>query len=108
MQKIRVSGPVFDLLDIHSIEQSGEAVESLLLIGCSRKIAPLRVNSLAPLCVSSLSIRRFWGKGEKWKRKRKNLLSPNPVGRPDTQASVSVVSPCRSSILKFRGIENGF
>ena len=35
-----------------------------------------------PLLVS-LSIRRFWGKGEK-----KNLLSPNPVGRPDTQATL--------------------
>ena len=35
--------------------------------------------------LSSLSIRRFWGKGEKWKRK--NLLSPSPVGRPDTQAT---------------------
>ena len=35
--------------------------------------------------ISSLSIRRFWGKGEKWKRK--NLLSPSPVGRPDTQAT---------------------
>lgn len=56
MQKIRVSGPVFDLLDVHSIEQSGEAVESLLLIGCSRKIAPLRVNSLAPLCVSCVTV----------------------------------------------------
>ena len=28
----------------------------------------------------SLSIRRFWGKGAK------NLLSPSPLGRPDTQA----------------------
>lgn len=56
MQKIRVSGPVFDLLDIHSIEQSSEAVESLLLIGCSRKIAPLHVNSLAPLCVSCVTV----------------------------------------------------
>ena len=26
-------------------------------------------------CVASLSIRRFWGKGEKWKRKRK-ISSP--------------------------------
>lgn len=50
MQKIRVSRPVFDLLDIHSIEQSGEAVESLLLIGCSRKIAPLHANTLVPVC----------------------------------------------------------
>ena len=70
-QKIRVSRPVIDFLDIHSIEHSGEAVESLLLIGCSRKIAPLHVNTLAPLCVSC-------------------------------------VIPCRSSILKFRGIKNGF
>ena len=75
--------------------------------------------------VSSLSIRRFWGKGERWKRKKeraevsgvsegkgkdgsekrrelkernlsllplppppsKNLLSPSPSGRPDTQAT---------------------
>ena len=54
--------------------------------------------------ISSLSIRRFWGKGERWKRKREraegeklpfssppppspisNLLSPSPLGRPDTQ-----------------------
>ena len=45
----------------------------------------------------SLSIRRFWGKGEGWKRKKEradppppspisNLLSPSPLGRPDTQA----------------------
>ena len=33
---------------------------------------------------SSLSIRRFWGKGERWKRKRES--SPSPLGRPDTQA----------------------
>ena len=33
-----------------------------------------------------LSIRRFWGKGERWKRK--NLLSPSLLGRPDTQASL--------------------
>ena len=54
----------------------------------------------------SLSIRRFWGKGARWKRKREraegekpipfssplppsptsNLLSPSPLGRSDTQA----------------------
>lgn len=39
-----------------SIEQSGEAVESLLLIGCSRKIAPLHVNTLAPLCDSCVTV----------------------------------------------------
>ena len=33
------------------------------------------------MCKSSLSIRRFWGKGERWK--------PSPIGRPDTQASVN-------------------
>ena len=33
---------------------------------------------------TNLSIRRFWGKGERWKRK--NLLSPSPLGRPYTQA----------------------
>ena len=55
---------------------------------------------------SSLSIRRFGGKGERWKQKREraegeklffsppplspivNLLYPSPLGRPDTQASV--------------------
>ena len=31
----------------------------------------------------SLSIRRFWGKGERWKRKRER---GSPIGRPDTQA----------------------
>ena len=41
MQKIRVSGPRH-LFIVHS----GEAVESLLLIGCSRNIAPLHVNTL--------------------------------------------------------------
>ena len=35
----------------------------------------------------SLSIRRFWGKGERLKRKRENVLSPSPLGRPDTQAN---------------------
>ena len=46
----------------------------------------------------SLSIRRFWGKGERWKRKKErasppppspisNLLSPSPLGRPGTQAN---------------------
>ena len=44
----------------------------------------------------SLSIRRFWGKGERWKRKsergegEKPFTSPpppSPIGRPDTQAS---------------------
>ena len=49
---------------------------------------------------SSLSIKRFWGKGERWKRKKEraegekppppspisNLLSPSHLGRPDTQA----------------------
>ena len=58
----------------------------------------------SPCC--SLSIRRFWGKGERWKRKREraegeelpfssppppspieNLLSPSPLGRSDTQAT---------------------
>ena len=51
----------------------------------------------------SLSIRRFWGKGERWKRKKErafssppspspisNLLSPSPLGRPGTQASMQV------------------
>ena len=33
------------------------------------------------LSCCSLTIRRFWGKGEKWKRK-------SPVGRPDTQANL--------------------
>ena len=46
-----------------------------------KKPVSLSVFSLVP----SLSIRRSWGKGEKWKRK--NLLSPSPVGRPDTQAT---------------------
>ena len=32
----------------------------------------------------SLSVRRFWGK--KGKMGAKNLLSPSPLGRPDTQA----------------------
>ena len=36
----------------------------------------------------SLRIMRFWGKGERWKR---NLLSPSPLGRPDTQASTGTV-----------------
>ena len=44
----------------------------------------------------SLSIRRFWRKGERWKRKsergegEKPFTSPpppSPIGRPDTQAS---------------------
>ena len=44
----------------------------------------------------SLSIRRFWGKGERWKRKRErgegeklpfsSPPPPSPIGRPDTQA----------------------
>ena len=34
---------------------------------------------------SSLSIRRFWGKGGK--REAKNLLSLVPLGRSDTQAT---------------------
>lgn len=34
---------------------------------------------------SSLSIRRFWGKGGK--REAKNLLSLVPLGRPDTQVT---------------------
>ena len=46
----------------------------------------------------SLIIRRFWGKGERWKQKREkappspiyNLLSPSPLGRPDTQASTNL------------------
>ena len=58
------------------------------------------------LLLRSLSIRRFWGKGERWKRKKEraegeklpfssppppspisNLLSPSPLGRPGTQAN---------------------
>ena len=38
---------------------------------------------------SSLSIRRFWGKGERWKRKLER-------GRPDTQASL-IQSNCSTS-----------
>ena len=42
----------------------------------------------------SLSIRRFWGKGEKWK--------PNPVGRPDTQAtSLYVVILCGNTFTVY-------
>ena len=55
--------------------------------------------------INSLSIKRFWGKGERWKPKKEraegeklpfssppppspisNLLSPSHLGRPDTQA----------------------
>ena len=42
---------------------------------------------------TSLSIRRFWGKGERWKRKRErgegfsSPPPPSPIGRPDTQAT---------------------
>ncbi|CAH3032423.1 unnamed protein product [Porites evermanni] len=38
--------------------------------------------------ILSLSIRRFWGKGEGWNPPSpiSNLLSPIPLGRPDTQA----------------------
>ena len=52
------------------------------------------------LCRGSLSIRRFWGKGERWRRKRergegeKLLFSspppPSPIGRPYTQATAGV------------------
>ena len=40
-----------------------------------------------PFCQfnNSLSIRRFWGKGERWKRKREK-----GEGRPDTQASLTI------------------
>ena len=58
---------------------------------------------------SSLSIKRFWGKGERWKRKKEraegqkpsflfspspisNLLSPSHLGRPDTQAIQQVAA----------------
>ena len=56
----------------------------------SRKIEQeLNVKEAKPPIVNeqqcvSLSIRRFWGKGERWKRKRET----SPLGRPDTQATV--------------------
>ena len=36
---------------------------------------------LAPEIADSLSIRRFWGKGDRWKRKRERsfLFSPSPL-----------------------------
>ena len=53
-----------------------------------------KINSRAEYGVAShasLSIWRFWGKGERWKRKRERAerekLSPSPLGRPDTQAT---------------------
>ena len=42
----------------------------------------LRIFSQAKPYRCSLSIRRFWGKGERWKRKRER-----GEGRPDTQAT---------------------
>ena len=47
------------------------------------------ISILSTVNKCSLSIRRFWGKGERWKRKRENLLSPSPLGRPDTQARIN-------------------
>ena len=58
-----------------------------------RQIRISRSGGRQKICqIVSLSIRRVWGKGEKWKLKSKieNLLSPNPVGRPDTQAIKSM------------------
>ena len=48
-----------------------------LTLGRTRKFIP------------SLSVRRFWGKRGKMEAKKgeKNLLSPIPLGRPDTQAN---------------------
>ena len=45
---------------------------------------------------SSLSIRHFWGERGKMEGKKgesspiKNLLSPSPLGRPDTQAIIQL------------------
>ena len=46
---------------------------SLLILGVCNSTGQLKLR------LHSLSVRRFWGKGE-------NLLSPSPLGRSDTQA----------------------
>ena len=38
-------------------------------------------------CTSSLSIRRFWGKGGEGEERSKKPPLPSPLGRPDTQAT---------------------
>ena len=62
----------------------------MMILGTIRiKIRRMKSSALYIHLRISLSIRRFWGKRGKMEARKgyiKNLLSPIPLGRPDTQA----------------------
>ena len=62
---------------------------------CQGELIVNNIGNLSPICEApdreqpfdtSLSIRCLWGKRGKMEAKTENLLSPTPLGRPDTQA----------------------
>ena len=64
-----------------------------------QQISPLAINRANSATNRSLSIRRFWGKRGRMEAKKGEgyLLSPSPLGRPDTQAKqiVSIIGAAK-------------
>ena len=54
---------------------------SVLGVSCFNQLDHVETMARMYRIIVSLSIKRFWGKGE-----RSDLLSPSPLGRPDNQA----------------------